>query len=192
MTAVHAAELTASWLGLLAAVAAVVSPTISRWSWGAAGLLFSTWLVFIASPGIGAVVATGALLALLLDGEGELAAHDFSRVTRRVGMLLVGLAAAVVLLVRVAEVDPGDAPHVFPVVAAAVMALIALLTAVEPAEINRAARLLLVLAAAGWTVATAGTEPAAAVAAAVALPLLGLTGRLGVRAEPDAPAEHEA
>jgi hypothetical protein len=130
-------------------------------------------------PGIGATLAGGGLLALLLEGESELAEPDFTSLTRRLGLMLAGCAAAVLLMVRVAEVGSGEAPYVFPALAAATVALIVLTTATEAAEIQRAARLLLVLAAAGWTVATGGTQPTAAILAAAALPLLALAGSLG-------------
>jgi hypothetical protein len=191
MTFSQAAELALSWLALLAATAAVLSPRVSPWSWGVAGLLFSAWLALMAPPGIGAVVAAGALVALFLEGHVELAELDFTSVTRRLGLLLAGFAVAAVLMVRVAEVDPGDAPYVFPALATGIVALIVLLAATDEAEIHRAARLLLVLATVGWTVATAGTQPAAAIIAAAALPLLALTGRLGRPTELETPARPE-
>ena len=183
MTAAQAAELALSWLALLAAIAAVLSPQVSRWSWGAAGLLFSAWLALMAPVGIGAALAAGSLIGLFLEGDGELAEPDFTRLTRRLGLLLAGFAAAVVVMVRVAQVDPGDTPYVFPALATGIVALIALTAAVGQAEIQRGARLLLVLAAVGWTIATAGTQPAAAILAGAVLPLLALTGRLGPPAE---------
>jgi hypothetical protein len=179
MTLGPGAELSLSWLALLATIAAVLRPRVSRWAWGAAALLFSAWLALMAPPGIGAALAAGGLLAILLEGENELAKPDFTSVTRRLSLMLAGCAAAVVLMVRVAEVGSGEAPYVFPALAAATVALIVVTTAAEAAEIHRAARLLLVLAAAGWTVATAGTQPAPAIVAAAALPLLVLAGSLG-------------
>jgi hypothetical protein len=187
MTAVQAAELALSWLALLAATAAMLSPRVSRWSWGAAGLLFSAWLALMAPLGIGAAVAAGGLIAVFLEGDGELAEPDFTRVTRCLGLLLAGFAAAVVVMVRVAQVNPGDGPYVFPALATGIVALTALFAAVEQAEIHRAARLLLVMAAVGWTIATAGTQPAAAIVAGAALPLLALTGRLRPPAESPIP-----
>ena len=66
----------------------------------------------------------------------------------------------------------------FPVFATGFVALVAFFASAEQAEIHRAARLLMVTAAVGWTIATLGTEPAAVVAVAVTLPLVGLSGRL--------------
>jgi hypothetical protein len=141
----------------------------------------------MASPGIAAALAAGGLVAVLLEGESELAKPDFTSLTRRLGLMLAGCAAAVVLMVRVAEVGSGEAPFVFPALAAATVALIVFATATEAAEIHRAARLLLMLAAAGWTVATAGTQPVAAIVAAAALPLLALVGSLGPTTERSSP-----
>jgi len=179
VTAAQATELALSWLALLAAIAALLSPRVSRWSWGAAGLLDSASLALMASPGIGLSLAAGCLIAMFVEADGGLAQLDFALVTRRLGLLLAGILVAVVVMVRGAQVNAADAPHVFPMLAAGMVALIALLAAVENAEIHRAARLLLVLAAVAWTIATGGTEPAVAIVAGAAMPVLALTGRLG-------------
>ena len=191
MTAAQVAELALSWLALLAAVAAVLSPRLSRLAWGASGLLFALWLTLMAPPGLGSVLAVGVLAAIFLEGEGELAQPDFARTTRRLGLLVAGIAAAVLLMVRVAEVDPGDAPYVFPPLAGSIVSLTALYAAVEPAEIHRAARLLLVLAAVGWTIASGGTQAAPTVLAAVALPVLAVAAKVTSSPESPQPGEPE-
>ncbi len=89
----------------------------------------------------------------------------------------MALVAAVIVLARFAQVDASQAPYAFPVLAIGTVSLIALFAAGEPAEAQRAARLLLVVAATGWTVSTAGGQPAVAVAAAVALPILAMAFR---------------
>jgi hypothetical protein len=187
MTAAQVAGVALSWLALVAAVVAVLSPQVSRWLWSGACLLFAAWLALIAPPGLAAALAVGSLIAVLSEREDEPAGPDFALVTRRLSLLVAGLLAAVVLMVRVAQVEPGDAPYVFPPLAAGIVALIALVAATEQAEIQRAARLLLVLAAVGWTVATAGSEPAAVIVAALALPLLALSGKLNPSTEPGNP-----
>ena len=136
---------------------------------------------------LAAVLAIGILAALAVEGPELDIEPDFARLTRHLSLTLAALAAAVVVLVRLAHVDAQLGPRVFPLLATGTVTLVALFAAAEQAEIHRAARLLLVMAAVGWTIATLGSEPATVVAAAAALPLLGLTGRMR-----DQPADRAA
>jgi hypothetical protein len=174
----EAAQLGLGWLALGAALAGMLSARASRWSWAVAGLMASTWLAVTHSPLLGLVLALGIAAAELVEGPGLAIEAEFSRLTRHLGIAIAALLAAVVVLVRLARVDAAQAPFVFPVLASGFVALLAFFAGTEQAEIHRAARLLMVTAAVGWTIATLGSEPAAVVAVAVALPLVGLSGRL--------------
>jgi hypothetical protein len=179
MTLVQAAQLALGWLALGAALAGMLSSRTSRWSWAASGLLAAAWLAVTQSAGLGMVLATGIMAAEAVAGPGLPIEPEFSRLTRHLALAAAALLAAVVVLVRLARVDAAQAPYLFPVLATGLVALIAHFAGTEQAETHRAARLLLVTAAVGWTVATVGGEPAVVVAVAVALPLVGLSGRLG-------------
>lgn len=177
MSAAHAGQLTLAWLALATTLTAVLSRRASRRAWVGAALLLSGWLLISEPPLSGTALAVGTLAGAALEGNSPLSAPDFARVTRRLGLLAVALVAGVVVLARFAQVDASQAPYAFPVLADGMVSLVALFAAGEPAEAQRAARLLLAVAAAGWTVATAGSQPAVAVAAAVALPILALAFR---------------
>ena len=177
MTLQDGAQLGFAWLALAAAVTSLLSLTASRLFSVAAALLLSAWLAVTQAVELGAVLATGTVAAMAVEGPELGIEPEFSRLTRHLALTVAALVAAVVVLVRLAHVDATQAPFVFPVLATGLLALVALFAAGEQVEINRAARLLLVTAAVGWTVATMGSEPAAAVAVAAALPLLALIGR---------------
>jgi Ni/Fe-hydrogenase subunit HybB-like protein len=178
VTVLEAAQLGVGWLALGAALSGMLAAKRSRWSWAGAGLMASVWLAVTQSAGLGVVLAAGILAAEVVEGPGTTIEPEFSRLTRHLALVLAALIAAVVVLVRLARVDAAEAPYVFPVLATGVVALVALFAGTERAEIHRAARVLLVTAAVGWSVATQGSEPAAVVALALALPLVGLSGRL--------------
>ena len=179
MTASHAGELALAWLALASTLTAVLSRRASRRGWAGAALLLSGWLVISESVVLGSALALGTVVGLGLEGNPQLSAPDFARVTRRLGLLAVAVVSAVVVLARFAPVEASQAPYAFPVLATGLVSLIALFAAAEPAEAQRAARLLLVVAATGWTVATGGGQPAAALAAAVALPILAVAFKPG-------------
>lgn len=185
MTALEIAQLALGWLALVALVPAVISPRLSRWCWAAAALLACAWLAVTQSAPLAVALATGTLLAVAAEGGGEITKPEFTLLTRHLALLVGALAATVVVLVRLAHVDPLQAPVVFPVVAIAMISLAVMFAAVEPAEIHRAARLLLLMAGVGWTVASTGSQPVAVVAAAVVLPLIALTGRSSTHAAAD-------
>jgi hypothetical protein len=178
MTLLEAAQLGLGWLALGAALSGMLSAGASRRSWALAGLMASAWLAVTHSVLLGLVLALGIVAAELVDGPGLAIEAEFSRLTRHLAVAVAALLAAVVVLVRLAHVDASQAPFVFPVLATGIVALVAFFAGTEQAEIHRAARLLMVTAAVGWTIATLGNEPAAVVAVAVALPLVGLSGRL--------------
>src|SRR5205807_52927 len=138
----------------------------------------AAWLAVTQAAELGAVLAVGTLAALAFEGPEPGVEAEFSRLTRHLALTVAALVAAVVVLVRLAHVDGAQAPYVFPLVATGLLALVALFASDEQVEIHRAARLLLVTAAVGWTIATLGSEPAAMVAVAAALPLVTLSGRL--------------
>jgi hypothetical protein len=177
MTAVEIAQLALGWPALVVVITAVISPRLSRWCWAAAALLACAWLAVTQSAPLAIALAAGTLAAVTAEGGGEVTKPEFNRLTRHLALVLGALAATVVVLVRLGHVDPLQAPVVFPVVAIAVISLVVMFAAVEAAEIHRSARLLLLMAAVGWTVATTGSQPAAVVAAALVLPLIALTGR---------------
>ncbi|HXA41429.1 MAG TPA: hypothetical protein VNV65_00800 [Candidatus Solibacter sp.] len=172
MTASQAGELSLAWLALAATLTAVLSRRASRRGWAGAALLLSGWLAISESPALGSALAVATVAGLVLEGDPPLSAPDFARVTRRLGLLAVAVVAAVVVLARFAQVEASQAPYAFPLVALGMVSLIALFAASEPAEAQRAARLLLAVAVAAWTVATGGSQPAVALAAAAALPTL--------------------
>jgi hypothetical protein len=177
MSAVHAGQLTLAWLALAATLTALLSRRASRRAWVGAALLLSGWLVISQSVLSGTALGLGTLAGIALEGNPPLSAPDFARVTRRLGLLAVALVAAVVVLVRFAQVDAAQAPYAFPVLAIGMVSLIAFFAAGEPVEAQRASRLLLVVAVDGWTVATGGSQPVVALAAAVTLPILAMTFR---------------
>jgi hypothetical protein len=177
MTVVEVAQLTLGWIALVATATAVISVHISRWCWAVAALLACAWLAVTQSAPLALALVTGAVLAVAAERAGETQEPEFNRLTRDLGLLVAAVVATVVALVRLAHVDPLQAPVVFPVVAIAVISLVQVYAAVDAAATNRAARLLLLMAAAGWTVATTGSQPAPVLLAAVVLPLLSLTGR---------------
>jgi hypothetical protein len=177
MTPLEGVQLSLAWLSLLAAVTGMLSAAASRLPWAASAMLLSAWLAVTQSAELGTVLATGTLAGLAVERSALVIKPEFSRLTRHLALTVAALVAAVVVLVRLAHVDAAQAPYVFPVVATGLLALVALFAASEQAEINRAVRLLLVAAAASWTVATQGGEPAAVVAVAAALPLVALSGR---------------
>jgi hypothetical protein len=177
MTTVEVAQLVLGWLALLAVAAAVIWPRLSRWCWAAAALLGCAWLAVTQSAPLALALAVATLLGVAAEGAGETIVPEFNRLTRCLGLLVGALLATVVVLVRLAHVDAMQAPVVFPVVAIAVISLVILFAALDPAEMYRAARLLLLMAAVGWTVATTGSQPASVLMTSAVLPLLGLMGR---------------
>lgn len=179
MTPVHLGELTLAWGGIAAAMTAMLSRRASRAAWAAAALLLSAWLGLSQPPMLGAALAVGAVAGLAFEGNPPLSEPDFARVTRRLGLLAAALVAAVILLARFGQVEASQAPYAFPVLAAGMVALVAVFASAEPAEVDRAARTLLVVAAVGWTVATAGSQPAVVIAVAIALPVVAIAGRSG-------------
>jgi hypothetical protein len=177
MTTVEIAQLALGWMALALVAMAVVAPRISRWCWAAAALVACAWLAVTQSALLALALAVGTVSAVGVEGADENLEPQFNRLTRHLGLLTGALAATVVLLVRLAHVDPLQAPVVFPVVAIAVISLVVVFAGVEPPEVHRAARMVLLMAAVGWTVATTGSQPAPVLLAAAALPLLALTGR---------------
>lgn len=178
MNLLAVAQLGLGWLALGAAVVGLISATASRRSWAVAGLLATAWLAVTQSAWLGLVLGAGILAAVAVEGPAPAIETEFSRLTRQLGIAVAALLAAVLVLVRLARVDPAQAPYMFPLLATGVIALVAFFSGTEQTEMHRAARLLLVTAAVGWTIATLGREPDVVVAVAVALPLLGLSSRL--------------
>jgi hypothetical protein len=179
MTTVEIGQLVLGWAALITLVLAVIWPRRARWCWAGAALTVCAWLAVTQSAPLALALAAGTVLALVAEGPGEIVPPEFNRLTRHLGLLVGALVATVVVLVRLAHVDPLQAPIVFPVVAVAVISLVVLFAATEPAETHRAARMLLLMAAAGWTVATTGGQPMPVLLAAAVLPLLAMAGRSG-------------
>jgi hypothetical protein len=177
MTLVEIAQLALGWVALGAVVIAAILAPLSRWLWSAAAVLACAWLAVTQSAPLAVALGTGTLLAIVAEGSSETIEPEFNRLTRSLALVLGALLATVVVLVRLAHVDPLQAPVVFPVVAIAGISLTRVFAGDDQAEINRPARLVLLMAAIGWTVATTGSQPAPVLLAAVVLPLLALAGR---------------
>ena len=155
----------------LAAVAlgwALLSPVAARWAWALAALLVAaSTLAGGTIAGLPVVVAVVA--ATVLEPAPAPPPRDFNILVGRLSALLIGVAGAVLLVIRVLQSDLTANFAVFLMALMAISAGVYMVLEGGRAEQSRAARLAVVLAAAAWA---AGGHPGLAVPLTAALLLV--------------------
>ncbi|GAC1334550.1 MAG: hypothetical protein NVSMB17_16330 [Candidatus Dormibacteria bacterium] len=161
-------------------VVAVLFTSAARWAWAAAAGLVAAWTASLGGLAPGAVLLLAVVIATAVESPARPGAHGFNELVGRLGAVLVGVAGAVLVVIRVLQTDlTGE----LPVVLFFFMALtvgIYLLVERDLTEQVRAARLGVVLSASAWA---AGGHPGAVVPVAAAAMIL-LTALVGPRRSP--------
>ncbi|MFN2464356.1 MAG: hypothetical protein ABR573_10705 [Candidatus Dormibacteria bacterium] len=150
----------------IATVVALLAPRSAPWSWTGAVCLVSAWVVAVAGPAAGLPLIGGAFGAGALDRSGAPAGRGFEDLVGRIAALLLGVAAGVLVVVRVLQADVAGGAEVFLLLAIGLAAAVHAMLQPGHREQVRAARLGLTVAAAGWAAgghAGATTAMAAAV-----------------------------
>jgi hypothetical protein len=134
----------ASLAAMLTAVA-VVEPRSGRWTWTGAALALAVWIGVAIAVAPGAIVAAGLVVAAVGEGKAEAPTRDFLGLVRRLGIVVAGLAFALLFTERALEPALGaDAQVVALTASAATAAMLAVAGA--PRERHQSARYLLTLA----------------------------------------------
>ena len=147
-------------LAALAMVAALVFPASARWAWGAAAMLTAAWIAAGSGLAAGVTLLVTVLLATALEPPLRPAAHGFEDLVARLAAVVIGIAGAVLVVVRVLQSDLSTGLAEFLLVLMALAVAVHLMGRHERAEQARAVRLGIALATAGWV---AGNHPGLAV-----------------------------
>ncbi|HEV1998547.1 MAG TPA: hypothetical protein VGR61_10510 [Candidatus Dormibacteraeota bacterium] len=144
----------------VAAIVALMYPPVARWAWAAAAIAVAAWAALESGLLGGAPLVAGVVVATAVERGDAPAAPGFSDMLARLAVLGGAILASVLMTVRVLVVDLVDGVQVLILLAVGSAAILYLLVHGGPVEEARAARLALVVAAAGWV---AAGHPAAVV-----------------------------